>query len=605
MKTLNITTFGWRYNQVQKRAVVRKKSQVDFLLSVIIAFLIIFVISQLLSQFDQLISQPVIQKNISLLNPLHINTASAASLEAIKMVESQKDIVMVKGATIKYTVGFKNLGSKTWEKTGTGKVDLRRKDKYSLALKTTLATNDNKTGQIGYFNCTLTAPDKVGTYKYKFLLARNGKEVIKGSEYELVIIVKDKVTAPKVASNTNTQPVNPVNTNITTSSNCPKNDPSKPVGLAEICLSLGCKSFKAATIDKKLIDECLKIGIKVTDEGVSYIKLEPTPQSATYPAPSPAPAPTPPPAPTPNPTPAPTPSPAPVNYANGPLVRIGLFYTTDPIVITANTSYVIKDQNGSILSTIPAYVQTIIVFNFSNHTYTFKSNGASLATSSYLRLEGAGQDTVMEIVSLNWRPAWNTSLNDNKFLGSLEVRYSSNTGRLWTINELAMENYLKGLAETSNDSPIEYQKALITAARTYAMYHYNRGTKHAAEYFTLDATYDQVYKGYNSQLRLPNVSLAVEQTKGQVVTYNGQVVVTPYFSYSDGHTRNWEDVWGGSPVAWCRSVKEPADYDKTTMYGHGVGLSAHGALHLAVYSNYTFDQILKYYYTGVELKKIY
>jgi stage II sporulation protein D len=41
------------------------------------------------------------------------------------------------------------------------------------------------------------------------------------------------------------------------------------------------------------------------------------------------------------------------------------------------------------------------------------------------------------------------------------------------------------------------------------------------------------------------------------------------------------------------------------MYGHGVGLSAHGALHLAVYSKYTFDLILKYYYTGIELKKIY
>jgi stage II sporulation protein D len=41
------------------------------------------------------------------------------------------------------------------------------------------------------------------------------------------------------------------------------------------------------------------------------------------------------------------------------------------------------------------------------------------------------------------------------------------------------------------------------------------------------------------------------------------------------------------------------------MYGHGVGLSAHGALHLAANYNYTYDQILKYYYTGIELKKIY
>jgi len=161
------------------------------------------------------------------------------------------------------------------------------------------------------------------------------------------------------------------------------------------------------------------------------------------------------------------------------------------------------------------------------------------------------------------------------------------------------------LAETSNGSPFEYQKALITAARTYAMYHYNRGTKHAAEYYIVDATYDQVYRGYGSQLKQTQVGEAVEATKGQVVTYNGEVVVTPYFSHSDGRTRNWTEVWGGSAKPWCVSVKEPDNYDKTTLWGHGVGLSAHGALHLAYYYNYTYDNILKYYYTGIEIKKIY
>jgi peptidoglycan hydrolase-like amidase len=291
--------------------------------------------------------------------------------------------------------------------------------------------------------------------------------------------------------------------------------------------------------------------------------------------------------------------------ANGPLVRIGLYNTTEPIIITANSAYNIKDQNKTVLASIPANSQSQVIFNFNTKTYSFIANGNNLATSSYLRFEGSDYNTVFEIVSLNQRPAWNQSLNDNRFLGVLEIRYSPYTSKLWVINELEMENYLKGLAETSNDSPLEYQKALITAARTYAMYHYNRGTKHADEYYTLDATYDQVYKGYNSQLRLTKVTEAVEQTKGQVITYNNEVVVTPYFSYSDGRTRNWEDVWGGAPKPWCRSVVEPAGYDKTTMYGHGVGLSAHGALHLAVYFNYTFDQILKYYYTGIELKKIY
>ncbi len=605
MKNTYSMTLGWRDIQAQNRAMRKKKSQMDFWLSIIIAFLIIFVVSQLLAQLDTLIRFPLINKDFSALNIFEVKAANAASAEAIKMIDSGSQLELLPGEAVKYSVGFKNLGKKIWKKSGTGKIELKRKDSKSLAFKAALNDKENKPGQIGYFDCTLKAPAKTGTFKYKCLLAKNGKEIVKGSEFQITIKVVNKKSS-QIVSNTAiiNQPI------ITASSQT--NDLTKPMGLAEICLGLGKQKFKAATLDQRLVDECLKIGIRVTDEGVSYVNPanQPVQQTATYPAPTPAPNITPTPVivptPTPNPTPTPTvPNPAPISSSNGPLVRIGLYSTSAPIIITANTDYKILDKNKSILAVLSAGIKATVSFNFSTQTYTFTANGTNLSTSSYLRLESVNTNNVFEIVSLEQRPAWNLSLNDNKYLGALEVRYSPNTGKLWMINELEMENYLKGLAETSNDSPLEYQKALVTAARTYAMYHYNRGTKHAAEYFTLDATYDQVYKGYNSQIRLTKVSQAVEETKGQVVTYNGEVVVTPYFSYSDGRTRNWQDVWGGSPKPWCVSVTEPAGYDKTTMYGHGVGLSAHGALHLAVYYNYTFDQILKYYYTGIELKKIY
>ena len=100
-----------------------------------------------------------------------------------------------------------------------------------------------------------------------------------------------------------------------------------------------------------------------------------------------------------------------------------------------------------------------------------------------------------------------------------------------------------GLAETSNASPLEFQKVLATAARTYALYHYYRGldfglteasTKHANEHFHVDATYDQVYRGYNSEIRMPRLAQAVQETRGMIVTYNHELAITPYFSRSDG-----------------------------------------------------------------------
>ena len=41
------------------------------------------------------------------------------------------------------------------------------------------------------------------------------------------------------------------------------------------------------------------------------------------------------------------------------------------------------------------------------------------------------------------------------------------------------------------------------------------------------------------------------------------------------------------------------------MSGHGVGLSARGALYMAGEDEMTYDEIIKYYYTGVEVEKYY
>jgi len=736
MKNLYTISFGWRYNQHKELAVIRKRSKLDFLISIVMAFLIIFIISQLLGQLDKSVQSSLGGKKYSDLNPFSIKVAQAASSEAVKIIQSQKDfnlvrgqkinltigyknlgtkvwkqsglgkvqlkygsvlismndkqvkpgqiayytfnlsasakagsynqsfvlvrngkeqivgsklslpmkvfnsnielvqktkpatpvtavkvvgnstnsnstqaivassaansvealkttagndsLVMVKGEKMSYTVSYKNMGQKVWQQTGLDKVELKRRDTYNLTFKASLANLTNKPGEISAYNMTLSAPTTAGTYTFAYLLVRNDKDIISGSQFNLVIkVVNNSQEKAQVQGAAIAGPVTTAKEDVKTTSYI------APSNLMEICLSLKNGNYKTRDIAPGFLDGCLKIGINLTTEITTPVVPAAPPNNNSQPSVIPA-VPTNPSNPTTNP-----------QTNNGPLVRIGLYYTSDPIVITANGSYKIKDQNQAVLASVAASVQSVISFNFPSKTYSLAVNGTKVATSSYLRFEPDAQSIIMEIVSFDSRPAWNTSLNDNRFLGILEVRYASSTNRLWVINELPMENYLKGLAESSNSSPMEYQKALLTAARSYAMYHYNRGTKHAAENFTLDATYDQVYRGYNSQIRLTQVSDAVDQTRGQMVTYNGQVVVTPYFSYSDGRTRSWQEVWGGSGVPWCISVKEPAGYDKTTMYGHGVGMSARGAILLAAQYSYTFEQILKYYYTGVQIQKIY
>lgn len=193
---------------------------------------------------------------------------------------------------------------------------------------------------------------------------------------------------------------------------------------------------------------------------------------------------------------------------------------------------------------------------------------------------------------------------DNTFRSQLELRFTPATDSVWLINELPIEWYLTGIAETSNLSPMEFKRTLLTTARTYAMYHVQRGTKHADEHYTVDARYDQVYRGYGHELRTPTIAQAADATRGQIVTYQGRLAITPYFSRSDGRTRGWGEVWGGaSSYPWLVSVPVPQDAGRT-LWGHGVGMSATGALDMANEGR-SYNEILRHFYQGIELRRAY
>lgn len=290
---------------------------------------------------------------------------------------------------------------------------------------------------------------------------------------------------------------------------------------------------------------------------------------------------------------------------NEPIIRVGLFRTTDnTIMARAVSGGFIATQNGATICTFGAGQIATEVYDRVNRVYKLSASGCTSQSTTWYDFVATDGISALEITDFSRPVSWLPGANDNKFRGKLELRYTPATDAVWIINELPIEYYLKGLGETSDVSPLEFQKALLTAARTYAMYHVNRGTKHADEFYTVDAHYDQVYLGYGQEARSPNIAAGVMATRGQIVTYNGVLAITPYYSRSDGRTRNWTEVWGGSGFPWLVSVPVPWDVGQT-MWGHGVGLSARGALYMASKDNATYDQILKHFYTGTELRQAY
>lgn len=275
-----------------------------------------------------------------------------------------------------------------------------------------------------------------------------------------------------------------------------------------------------------------------------------------------------------------------------PMIRVGITSPMDDrMTVRAKTISVNVTNGGATVCTLDAGVSASVFYDRSRSQYIV-SGGVCAGTSAtpfvFRAVDGVAP---MDVA-------------DGSYRAQIELRYAPATNLTWVINELPIEWYLKGIAETSNASPPQFQRTLLTTARTYAMYHVLRGTKHANENYTVDAKYDQVYRGYTTEVKNPNVVVAVDATRGQIVTYNEALAITPYFSRSDGRTRSWGEVWyGQSRYPWLVSVPVPQDAGKT-LWGHGVGMSASGALAMANEGK-TYDAILKYFYTGVQLRRAY
>jgi SpoIID/LytB domain protein len=147
------------------------------------------------------------------------------------------------------------------------------------------------------------------------------------------------------------------------------------------------------------------------------------------------------------------------------------------------------------------------------------------------------------------------TINGARYRGLGEARINSQA-TLAGINELPLEQYLYGVVPREL-GPIAYpemeaQKAQAIVARTYAIT--GLGKRASDGYDLLPTTSDQVYGGFGSEYALSNQ--AVDETRGRVVTYEGRLISTLYFSTSGGHTADNEEAFNGSPAAYLRGVPD-------------------------------------------------
>lgn len=142
--------------------------------------------------------------------------------------------------------------------------------------------------------------------------------------------------------------------------------------------------------------------------------------------------------------------------------------------------------------------------------------------------------------------------------------------------EMLLEEYIAGviIGEMRLSFGIEAIKAQAVASRTYTLHKILNGGAEDARHkdgavICNDYTHCQAWRDINTIFTsypekqaneyYNKVMEAVQDTKGQVMSYNGEIVKAYYFSNGGGYTESIEDVWDSDAVDYLQSVPSVGD----------------------------------------------
>lgn len=221
-------------------------------------------------------------------------------------------------------------------------------------------------------------------------------------------------------------------------------------------------------------------------------------------------------------------------------LRVGLTISgvssfADPKLENASgepTGYTIGQMQGTTFSGSTTVSSSQLTIQLVNDA--FQVSDTATGQVLYTSEQGADHLAIHPNSTLTWFKGY-------KWYGDFVYRRASGNN-LTVINYVGLEDYVKGVLpyEISADWPAEAQKAQAVCARSFAL-----GThKHTSEGYDLcNTTNCQMYLGTN--LATAASDAAVEATRGEYLTYNGELVIGYFFSSDGGATEDAVNVWGG------------------------------------------------------------
>ena len=167
------------------------------------------------------------------------------------------------------------------------------------------------------------------------------------------------------------------------------------------------------------------------------------------------------------------------------------------------------------------------------------------------------------------------------FLGTLRLVVEAD--QICAINELPVEQYLESVisSEMSGTSSIELLKAHAVISRSWLLAQIekrNRLKDNGDNFFSFIKKEDELIRWYDredhtifdvcaddhcqryygiTRATNPHVAAAVKETKGQILTYNGEICDARFSKCCGGHTEEYQYCWEDTPKPYLTSVPCP------------------------------------------------
>ncbi len=226
------------------------------------------------------------------------------------------------------------------------------------------------------------------------------------------------------------------------------------------------------------------------------------------------------------------------------IVRVAIVRDSRELVLAINGAYRLRDMsNGHVIA-----------------------HGLRLAESKVRLLDRGiliGLD-VYPVKSVVIEPAKDASItiDDRPFRGEVTIIRTPDN-RITAVNNIDVEDYIKGVLyhEVYHHWPMEALKAQAVAARTYALYSINPSGK---DYDVTNDIYSQVYGGRDSERY--RTDLAVDRTRGEILTYNGQIIPAYFHATCGGMTEDARELWNVPDIPPLRGV--PCPFCKNSPHMH-------------------------------------